>query len=345
MVASWSAGAAALFLATGSTQALAADCPGLEATLKGATACGGDSFKVRAVAAVALGAKKTEDGTRALMAALESDPHYAVRAAAASGLGRAQDPQAVGALLRALSDDTVLVREQAERALTRLHRPEALLAFRDALGSRQLEKRRAAVAAYATVFKNGHEQASVAVVNALGDSDDGIRQMAKSAIEDVPLVKALTSLLDALENGEEDVRAASARALARRPDPMAVDGLIDARQRLGEGAKVRQALRTALVAHQEWLDTQTLRTKAVDESDEETRLRALDLLTAVGDAQALPLLKKALASSSGRTRATAGRLLQEMGGDAAKAALDAAVKKEKDPRTKRQLELSARRLR
>lgn len=341
----WSSLGAAALLLVGASSASAADCPGLEATLKGSPACGGDSFKVRAVAAVALGAKQTESGTRALIAAVESDPHYAVRAAAASGLGRAQDPQAVGALLRALSDDTALVRDQAERALTRLHRPEALFAFRDALGSRQLEKRRAAVTAYAAVFKSGHEQASVAVVNALGDDDDGIRQLAKSALEDVPLVKALTSLLDALENGEEGVRAAAARALARRPDPMAVDGLIDARQRLGEGATVRQALRTALVAHQEWLDVSTLRTTAADDSDEEMRLRALDLLTAIGDPQALPLLKKALASPSPRTRATAGRLLQEAGGDEAKAMLTTAIQREKDPRTKRQLELSARRLR
>lgn len=82
-------------------------------------------FRVRAQAALALGAANEAAVIEALSRALRSDDHPAVRAASASALERLRAPSSLAALKAALRDEDKTVRAAAQRAVNEVERRTA----------------------------------------------------------------------------------------------------------------------------------------------------------------------------------------------------------------------------
>lgn len=306
----------------------------------------GSSFKVRATAAVALGRMQTVDAVSPLSAALRRDDSYAVRAAAAAALGRLGEMSALPGLFDALHDREPLVRTEAREALVRFHKPEYLLAFRDALRADDALVRLAAVRAYGDTLRAPEASVGIAsqVVNALGDVDEDVVAAAELAISSLPHDRAVPMLVDGLEHGGSSVRAGCARLLTKRSDPRAVAPLealiVDTDQPESVRAPARAALRTAA----EYVDV-TTRLAAAGDATSPERKNALRILAVLGDGRAMGLIEKALKDSDPAIRTAAARAAVDMGDDRAKKALNDAVSRETDPRQKRQLELLLKSLR
>lgn len=80
------------------------------------------AFRVRAQAAISLGAVTAEPGVVQALSAALRDENAAVRAAAASSLGRLGDPSAIGALRALERDPEAAVRAAATEAIAALQR-------------------------------------------------------------------------------------------------------------------------------------------------------------------------------------------------------------------------------
>lgn len=85
-------------------------------------------FRVRAQAALALGATNEPAVILALTKSLRGDEHAAVRAASASALERLRAPSSVTALRAALRDADKTVRAAAQRALAEVEKPTVVAA-------------------------------------------------------------------------------------------------------------------------------------------------------------------------------------------------------------------------
>lgn len=86
---------------------------------------GSSQFRVRAQAAISLGAVESSAGAVGALTAALSDGHPAVRAAAANSLGRIGTPASVAALRRLQRDPEEPVRSAAQVAIARLETSQA----------------------------------------------------------------------------------------------------------------------------------------------------------------------------------------------------------------------------
>lgn len=303
----------------------------------------GASFKVRATAAVALGRMGDQRAIPVLAAVVDDDDNYAVRAAAVTALGRMNDPGAVAPLMDALDDADEYVRNEAADALDRFHTPQHLYAFRDALTHDDATHRLAAVRAYGDVMREPSSSPALAafVVAALGDEDEAVAAAAETAINDLGLARAVPLLVDGLLHGTSAVRGVCARLTEKRADPRTVEPLIALLVDVDEPDDVRRPARMALKRHAEYLDAAAYAAQ-VSAVGDPNRLTALRVLAALGDSRALPAIDVALKDKDVAVRVAAARAALDFGGAKAKAAVDAAVAAESDPRSKRQLELIAK---
>jgi HEAT repeat protein len=300
----------------------------------------GETFKVRATAAVALGRMGDARAIAPLGEALRGDDSFAVRAAAAAAIGRLGDAAGLPALFAALGDRDQYVRTEAEEALARFHTLEHLFAFREALRSEDALARRAAVGAYGEVMREPGASPALAalVVNALGDDDDDVIAVATRAISGLPHDRVLPLLLDGLGHGDSGVRAGCARLLEKHTDARAVEPLVALALDTDQPDDVRRAVAAALRQHQPYIDVAAAAARAAAAGDPD-RLRSLRLLAVVGDARAAALIESALADADASVRVAAARAAADSGQPRARAALQAAVNRETDARIKRQLEL------
>ena len=162
------------------------------------------SYKVRATAAVALGRLGDAEAVGPLAAAIRDDDNYAVRSAAASALGRLQVPEAVRPLLAALHDSDDFVRSEAKGSLQRFFSVPYLGVFREVLRSDDPVARRVAVQAFGEVAREPRgspPEVAAAVVEALGDDDEGVAHAAEKALADLPHDRALPPLIGGLQGG------------------------------------------------------------------------------------------------------------------------------------------------
>ncbi len=300
----------------------------------------GDSFRVRATAAVALGRLADPRALPALEEALHGDGSYAVRAAACAALGRIGDPVALPALIDALGDSDEYVRTAAEEALARFHTPAHLFSFRELLGSGDERARRAAVLAYADVLRAPQASPGLAVfvVQALADDSESVALAAEAGLAGLPHDRALPMLLDGLRAGDSGVKAGCARLLEKRLDMRAVEPLITIVLDNESTADVRAAARRALARHVEYLDVPAFAAAAAGSSVPE-RVRGLRVLAALGDARAAAQIERALVDADPVVRIAGARAAADLGGARARASLEAAAARESDGRQKRQLEL------
>jgi HEAT repeat protein len=304
-----------------------------------------ESFKVRATAAVALGRTNRVEAVPLLTKSVVKDPHYAVRAAAASALGHIDVTECIPGLLQALTDKDDFVRDEARGALRRFHSEPHMRAFEAVAAAPEMQVRLAAVAALGDVLRDGNGSAAVYVVNGLGDDAPEVRLEAQLALDRVDHERALPILHAGLANGSTEVRAGSARLLARRTDPRSVAPLVTALSQLGEQEMVRIEIRAALKQHAQFIDLATTRQRGQSGTDVTLRQEALRLLGAISDPAGLETLTLALTDASPIIRASAARALGDFGGSKAKAAVLAAAAVEQDPRVKRHLELVLRTMR
>jgi HEAT repeat protein len=309
------------------------------------TALEGESFKVRAAAAVALGRMGDDEAVIALSKAIERDDHYAVRAAAAGAIGRIGASRGVSALLYALTDENPFVRDEAHEALQRFYKREHLPAFAPALDAAAPARRLAAVQAYGEVLREGHDEAASALLTALSDVDEGVRASAQGALDRIPHERAVPLLIAGLSHDDADTRAGCADMLGRRADERAVAPLLGALSSLGEREEVRVSIRAALKNHRAYISIDRIREHARSSTVTDERASALRLLAALEDESALALLDAALVDPSPVIRATAARALVDLGGPTVKDLLTRAARLETDIRVKRQLELGIKQVR
>ncbi len=307
----------------------------------------GETFKVRATAAVALGRMQDPRAITPLMEALRGDDHFAVRSAAASALGRLGEPLCLPALFEALKDPEEYVRDEAQEALARFHAPRHLLAFRDALHADEPITRLAAVTAYGEVMREPDSSTGVAVqvVLATGDDDDRVSSAAVRALNELPHDRALPLLVDGLKSNSSGARAGVAKILEKRTDARAVLPLRSLAIDTDQPDDVRKAAARALRAHAEYLDTSALSKNAQTAGDPE-RQSALRLLAVLGDSRAVALITATLKDPDAQLRIAAARAAADSysGANAAdktklQDALKQAASSESDPRLKRQIEL------
>ncbi len=300
----------------------------------------GETFKVRATAAVALGRLNDPRALAPLGEALRGDDSFAVRAAAAAAIGRLGEPSGLPLLFAALDDREAYVRTEVEEALARFHTREHLFAFREALRSEDPLARRAAVAAYGEVMREPVASPGLAalVVNALGDDQDDVVSTATRALSNLPHDRVLPLLIDGLAHGDSGVRAGCARLLEKHTDARAVEPLISLAVDTDQPDDVRRAVAAALRQHQAYVDVTAAVARASDTRAPD-RLRALRLVAVVGDARAMALIETALVDKDATVRIAAARAAADSGEQKSRAALQAAVSREMDARVKRQLEL------
>jgi HEAT repeat protein len=300
----------------------------------------GETFKVRATAAVALGRMADARALPALIESLHGDDSFAVRAAAAAAIGRLGDPAGLSALFDALGDPERYVHDEAQEALARFHAPQYLLGFRDALQADDVRVRLAAVSAYGEVMREPSSTVfiSTQVMHALGDDDEDVAAAASRAMAALPHDRAVPLLVSGLKNGDSSVRAGCAKLLEKRTDRSAVEPLSALATDTDQPDEVRKAAGSALRQHLEYLDTAAVVRQAGTPGDPE-RNRAIRLLAVIGDARAVGFVETALGDSDGAIRIAAARAAADLALPRARAALQAAVTKETEPRQKRQLEL------
>jgi putative heme-binding domain-containing protein len=200
------------------------------------------------------------------------------RPAILNTLGSARDPRAAGPVLAVLRRHTenadlllpaiAAARQQggasAKDALASLAaaeiRPQSLVAVLRAVGELEVagavaavrarlnhsavEVRAAAVGALARV---GGDQAQRALISALGDADIGVRRLAVNALGSLRAKAAVPSLLEAYWRPE--TRSEAVAALARVPDPRALEVYIDGLAAKSPG--VRDECRKALTVIRE----------------------------------------------------------------------------------------------
>jgi HEAT repeat protein len=300
----------------------------------------GESFRVRATAAVALGRMGDARALPVLADALRGDESYAVRAAAAAAIGRLGDVGGLQPLFDALHDRDAYVRTEASEALSRFRKPEHLFAFRQALTDEDPLQRLAAVTAFGEVMREPGASVGLAarVIDALGDDDEAVAGAAAQAVSTLPHDRAVPLLVGGLEYGGSGVRTGCARLLEKRTDERAVPALTMIVVDTDQSEDVRQAARAALRAHVEYLDVNKIAADAVGPAGPE-RQKALRLLSVLGDKRALALIEKGLASTDPVERTASARAAVDSADPRARGLLQAAAAREADPRVKRQLEL------
>jgi HEAT repeat protein len=168
------------------------------------------SFKVRLKAAVLLGRMKDPRAVRPLCDALEDD-NYVVRGAAARALGNLGHPMAVAAvepLLRMVGDEELFVRKEVRRALENLSGKKSIDYFISALSHDDSAVRLTAVHVLSMMRVS---EARMAVIPALGDSDEEVRAEAIVAVKGLghaEMESLLTQAISKKDNYRVQVTAA-----------------------------------------------------------------------------------------------------------------------------------------
>lgn len=271
------------------TLKLEAPLPMLEAQLAKA-----DSARPRWQAARVLGKQNTPRAWRALSAALERDPFWAVRAEAAKALGEQRVPAALDALLAAKPDADPHVRRAVAEALGR---------YREA---------RAAERLLAWMGEGDPSYlVEAAIRKALGATRDP-RGLA-------PLARSLTT-----DRGSwgEVVCAGAAEGLGQLHAPEAVEPLLAALEDVTTAPTVRRAILTALTqARETCSDRPTLRRireageKELEAFDPTVRTAVARLMTSLADPAGLPVLARiAERDLDARVRRAAREARRELAG-------------------------------
>jgi HEAT repeat protein len=198
---------------------------------------------------------------------IRSDTDWRVRASAGRALGRLGTRDAVPDLVRALRDPVVDVRVVAAAAIWRLPDPAAV----------------------------------PALIELLGDADASARQWAALALGVIRDVRAVPPLIRLLGDPEKSVRLDVVRSLGRIREPAALQPLVayvrdDARD-LDERLEAVSAV--ASLQGPEKVDALV---RLLEHPTRDVRQRVIEVIGQVGDALAIPALRRRRGQESGPLR-------------------------------------------
>ena len=244
-------------------------------------------------AAQRLGLTGDRRATLLLVAAL-GDRERAVREAAVAALTRLQDPEAVEPLVRQLQAKEVGTRLAAASVFKEWGGAQATGALIAALAgddSAQVRLLAAGALAASDTGTSAGEGAVASLIAALGDQDEKVRARAARSLEALQASQAVPHLVAVFGDPSDAVRQAAARALGALHDLVALDPLIAAVQ--DPSAAVRQTAADALqsLAPEHPL-VQALHALVHGEPD--ARAQAAAALGELQDERAIPALRRAL---------------------------------------------------
>ncbi len=302
------------------------------------------SFKVRLKAAVLLGRLGDARAVRPLRSALRDD-NYVVRGAAARALGNLGLPAAVHAvepLFGLLGDEEPFVRKEAERALEQLAGQETLDHYIAALSSSNQRERLAAVAVLAQLDLPA---ARSALVMALGDRDEEVRDRAIMALRGYSVEQRTALLRQALERSDRyRVQVTAARLVGEMRSASLIEPLADLLVAPEVVPEVKKEAATALRELKKQIDVPAL-IEQLASDDKRLRSRAIQLLGLHGGRAAVDALMDLLRHEDSYVRRRAVFALGDAGDPRAIPALEYLLKAETDPRFVESIERALRKIR
>ena len=233
--------------------------------------------------------------------------------------------------LRDLRSDSATVRRQAARSLGQTGDRSAVAALTNALADRESAVRREAAKALGAI-KDG--QAVPALLKAMRDDDTNVRLYAAYALGEIKDPAAAEALLQALRDPQWGVRDQAAWALRELHDPKLVTPLVAAlKEKDSDSEQI-----TWLLRHYPATPTVKLLARLLAERSSQTRLRAVQALGALQQAEAVEPLIVALKDEESLVRYRAAKLLIAIGGEQVKAALKELAARETDPKVRHAVE-------
>ncbi len=213
------------------------------------------------------GWRRRRELTPHLRRLLRNDPDWRVRASSGRSLGRLSVRSAVPDLVAALRDPQVEVRVVAAAALWRLPDPAAV----------------------------------PALLEVLNDRDAAARQWAALALGVIRDTRATESLVRLLSDREGSVRMDAIRSLGRIGDANALEPL---RSFVGDSNKPLDERLEAInsIGSVNSLDKVNALVRLLDDDEARIRLRTIRALGQVGDALAIPALRRRRAEERGEAR-------------------------------------------
>lgn len=212
---------------------------------------------------------------------LRSDPEPVVRAAAGRALGRLGAREAVPDLVKALSDTSADVRVVAAAALWRLPDPTA----------------------------------TEPLLERVKDADKAVREWSALALGVIGDKRAVSEMVRLLGDPERSVRLAAVRSLGRIGDP---DGLEPVLRYLRGGKRDQEEKEEGVAAilsiKGDGRSAALLSLLESAEGDVEQQVRVIAALGKVGNAQALPALRKRATTGAPEVRDTANKAIAELTG-------------------------------
>ncbi|MBO6937261.1 MAG: HEAT repeat domain-containing protein [Deltaproteobacteria bacterium] len=208
---------------------------------------------------------------------LRDDPDWRVRASSGRAIGRLSTRSAVPDLVRALRDPQVEVRVVAAAALWRLPDPAAV----------------------------------PALVELLNDRDAAARQWGALALGVIHDPRATQALLRIIDDPESSVRIDVIRSLGRIGDARAMTALQDVAKNADKSDEERLEAVNA-IASIESPDKVNALTRLLSLDDDRVRLRVIQALGQVGDALAIPALRRQRSSERGDNRAAVDTAIREI---------------------------------
>lgn len=187
---------------------------------------------------------------------------------------------------------------------------------RDGVGHKGAGERRAVATALGLAPADRHGDAALALSALLTDRDDDVVRAATAALTRYDKKIALPPLLAVVEGGRDAGKAAAAHAVhSLLPDDGGWHGLLHGHA-TGKGTLLR-ATALRLLARSEGNDAQQAldaATKSIGHDAWQVRSAAIELLVALRDAAAVPLLVKRFDAERGRLRAEVAQALQDLTG-------------------------------
>ncbi|HKV39232.1 MAG TPA: HEAT repeat domain-containing protein [Blastocatellia bacterium] len=243
-----------------------------------------------------------------------------LRAAAARVLGFIADPRAIDPLLGLLSDQRYFVREQASTALGRIGAP-ALDKLVEMAGSKTPATREAAVAALGAACIGiihgltpgadqdsdpaGVDLAVKTIVDALGDSNAGVRSAAVIALGETLSKQAVPPLMSIIRDESSTLRGEAAVSLGKL-GKWAVPSLIAA---LADSRPSVRMLSAQALGDIRPIDAVPALIQAVSNVNSGDRAEAIDALGKIGDVRAVEPIIQAMQGGSTNIRRRAVQAL------------------------------------
>lgn len=292
-----------------------------------------DDAEVRDCARRALANNPAPEANAALLAALASPASDSQRVAIVNSLGYRKDPASVPSLAKLLgSPDPALV-GAAAGALGKIGGAEAAAALRKALAKARGATRAALADAClrsADQFLANGKKAEAAAIYAELDTPEFDRTIRLAALEgklDAAGDEAGKMVIELVADADADRRAIAAGAVEKLHDAGVIASLTDAYAGLPVSGRV--LLLGALAARGD-KTALPLALAAAQSDDEQLRLAGVEALDRIGDARAVPLLIRMLASG-GPLSDPALTSLRTVFGDGVDEAIIAAMQKADPP--------------